>query len=38
LGAPEPPDQQLARHLDPEVDTVIEVHCSLWHAPLLGDG
>ena len=38
LGEQEAPSEELARHLDPDVDTVIQVHCSLWHAPLLGDG
>ncbi len=36
LGAQEPPFERLARNLDPGVDTVIQVHCSLGHAPLLG--
>lgn len=38
LGHQEPPFEELARHLDADVDTVIQVHCSLWHAPLCGDG
>jgi hypothetical protein len=38
LGNQEPPGERLARNLAPEVDTVIQVHCSLWHAPLLGNG
>ena len=38
LGDHEPPFEQLALLLGPEVDTVIRVECSLWHAPLLGDG
>jgi hypothetical protein len=38
LGDPESPSRLLARRLEDEVDTVIQVHCSLWHAPLLGSG
>jgi hypothetical protein len=38
LGNQEPPSDELAQHLDADVDTVIRVHCSLWHAPLFGDG
>jgi hypothetical protein len=38
LGGQEPPPERLIRLLDPDVDTVIQVHCSLWHRPLLGDG
>lgn len=36
-GEQMPPDR-LAPHLDPEVDTVLRVDCSLWHRPVLGDG
>jgi hypothetical protein len=38
LGDQEAPFEALAHSLGPDVDTVIKVHCSLWHAPLLGGG
>ncbi|HST81193.1 MAG TPA: hypothetical protein VLL08_05605 [Kineosporiaceae bacterium] len=38
LGDQEAPFEGLAHSLNPDVDTVIKVHCSLWHAPLLGGG
>lgn len=38
LGDHQPPFELLTVALDSDVDTVIEVHCSLFHAPLFGDG